>query len=121
MTKRRHVLPALAAALLSVSCGPYVQVILYAEGKQATPREPYCDVVFYENYKTPPPDVTAFGDVFVGDTGFTFQCTELAMQTRIRQEACAAGADAVHLLTSNSAASSCRQTRASLLRRESAK
>ena len=99
-----------------------MQVILYAEGERATPREPFCAVDFYPNYKTPPPDLTAFGDVFVGDSGWTYFCTELSVQTRIRQEACAAGADAVHLLTSNVAAgSNCRQTRASLLRRESAK
>ena len=122
MTRRWRLLVATAAAFLSAACGPYVQVILYAEGERATPRDRFCSVEIYERYKEPPSDLTSFGDVFVGDSGWTYMCTELSVQTRIRQEACAAGADAVHFLTTNAASgSNCRQIRASLLRREAAK
>jgi hypothetical protein len=115
VTGRRSL--ALAAALLATGCGSYVQTILYADGAP-TARGPNCVVEVYENNQVPPAGLVAFGDVFVGDTGFTYFCTELSVQSEIRRRACAAGAEAVHLLTTRSALTSCRQTRALLLRRE---
>jgi hypothetical protein len=90
---RRKRLLGAAAALLAAGCGPYAQVILYAEGDGAIARGRSCVIEVYENDQVPPADLVAFGDVFVGDTGFTYLCTELSKQTRVRQEACAVRAE----------------------------
>ena len=121
MPLRRLFLLAIALASISVGCTRTLRIELIAQPDRgsATLRTETCDAPLYAESEPLAASCTEVGDLFVGDTGWTFDCGAERVRAEVRRQTCLFGADAAQIIREQEPSwtdSSCDQIRARFLR-----
>src|SRR5262249_28921557 len=91
---------ALVALVAVFACTRRLQVHVIAQADRGTPapRPDTCEARWYEATEPLAASCREIGDVFVGDTGWTFDCAAERVRAEVRRQACLFGADAVQVI-----------------------
>lgn len=81
-------------SILLLSCSPSVTRIGYNEGDNSISN---CNVIIKENAEIDESIGKVIGNIEVGDTGFSTNCSEKDVMLILKQEACSIGADMINL------------------------
>ena len=109
----------LSGTLLAACSEEYmVQVIRQPDTPMLAQRDERCELTVYRARDTVPAGCREVGDVFVGDSGATWNCAEPRTLDEVRRQACLFGADAAQVVRVHPGSftgSSCDQVRARFL------